>query len=651
MTPRASLTSFVRETASVRVALLFLFHALVFTVSFVLACLLRFEFALPPDFIATFRSSLVAVVLVQLTIGALFSFYRGWWRYVGVSDVIRLVFGLCTATAVLMLLWYTGSALGVPARYIRVPRSVLLIDWAFALLTLFGARIVIRVSRDHLRPAERTPDAQKRVLIVGAGDAGEALAREIQHRPQLGMKIVAFIDDHRAKWGSQIRGIKVYGPIKTISEIAGELRADEALLAIPSASGKRIREIIHHLAEAGLRFKTMPGIDHLVSGKVHLAELRPVNVEDLLRRERIDLPGDPVRQLFRGKRVLVTGAGGTIGAELASQVLQFDPEELILAERSEFALYECHKRLQRESPRLMPLVSCNLVDIRDSSAIDALLHERRPQIVLHAAAHKHVPLGEENPREYIRNNALATHDLAERCVRTGAERFVFISTDKAINPTSVMGATKRAAEIMLLDLARSSGMKISVVRFGNVIGSSGSVIPLFIEQIAAGGPVTVTHPEVTRYFLRTSEAVSLVLQAATLGDGADVFMLDMGEPIKIVDLARDLIQLSSQRAEDIQIVFTGLRAGEKLFEELRLTGETIRPTRHPRIVITEQPQLDHAAVANIGMRLDQAVRDGNDAAVAVMRELVPEFVSPAPSSTKAALVPLSMASAAVAALP
>jgi FlaA1/EpsC-like NDP-sugar epimerase len=643
----------VRETVAVRVTLLFLFHALVFTVSFVLACLLRFEFSLPPDGIETFRSSLVAVVLVQLFAGALFSFYRGWWRYVGVSDVIRLVFGLCAATAVLMVLWYTAGYLGIPARYIRVPRSVLLIDWGLALLTLFGARVVIRVSRDHLRPINGAPEAQKRVMIVGAGDAGEALAREIQHRPQLGMKIVAFIDDHRAKWGSHIRGIKVYGPISAVGTIARELRSDEALLAIPSASGKRIREIIHHLGEAGLRFKTIPGIDHLVSGKVHVTELRPVKVEDLLRRERVDLPGDPARQLFRGKRVLLTGAGGTIGSELASQVLQFDPEQLILVERSEFALYECRKRLQRESPRLLPLVSCNLVDIRDCAAMEALLEETQPQIVLHAAAHKHVPLGEENPREYIRNNTLATRQLAERCAGAAVERFVFISTDKAINPTSVMGASKRAAEILLLDVARSSRMKVSVVRFGNVIGSSGSVIPLFIEQIAEGGPVTVTHPDVTRYFLRTSEAVSLVLQAATLGDGGNVFMLDMGEPIKIVDLARDLIQLSSQRADDIQIVFTGLRPGEKLFEELRLTGETIRPTRHPRIVITEQPQLDHASVVNLGLRLDQAVVAGNEAAVAVLRELVPEFVSPGaePPAKASAPAPLTVATAAIAALP
>src|SRR5437763_2700268 len=340
----------------------------------------------------------------------------------------------------------------------------------------------------------------------------------------------------------------------------------------------------------------MPGIDHLVSGRVHVSQLRPVNVEDLLRRKRIDLPGDPVRELFKGKRVLITGAGGTIGSELASQVAQFEPESIALAERSEFALYEVRKRLAREAAASACRISSNIVDIRDTDAVEALLAGEKPQIVLHSAAHKHVPLGEENPAEYLRNNALATRMVAELCIGRGVERFVFISTDKAINPTSVMGASKRAAELLLLDVPAEASMKAQIVRFGNVIGSSGSVIPLFMEQIAAGGPVTVTHPGVARYFIRTSEAISLVLQAATLGDAGRVFMLDMGEPVKIADLARDLIQLSNHTEDEIPIVFTGLRPGEKLFEEIRLEGESTHPTVHPQIVVTEPPQPDAARV-------------------------------------------------------
>jgi len=612
--------SVLGRMAAARVAILFLFHAAVFIACYFVAWMLRFEFSVPGDFKPLLTTTLLFVVGTQLLVGLFFGFYRGWWRYVGIADVIRLVAGLSTATAILFIGWYAGTMFGIQHRYVHAPRGVLLVDWAFALLTLFGVRVAIRLGRDRFRGSDASVD-MKRVLIIGAGDAGETLAREMEHRPQLGLKVVGFVDDHRAKWNSQIRGIKVCGPIEKIGQLADSLHADEALIAIPSASGKRIREIIHHLSQAGLKFKTIPGIDHLVSGKVHVTQIRPVNVEDLLRRKRIDLPGDPVRQLFTGRRVLVTGAGGTIGAELASQVLQFEPESLALVERSEYALYEVRKRLQNETPWAGSAITGNLLDICDSEIFDALLERERPHIILHAAAHKHVPLGEENPPEYLRNNCLATRTIAELSIRHGVERFVFISTDKAINPSSVMGATKRAAEIALLDLSRQSGMTMTIVRFGNVIGSSGSVIPLFMEQIAAGGPITVTHPDVTRYFIRVSEAVSLVLQAATLGGGGQIFMLDMGEPVKIADLARDLLSLSNHIEDEIPIVYTGLRTGEKLFEEIHLEGESIRPTIHPQIVITEAPQPDGGRVA---AWLSEA-RCTTRGVKPLLADLVPEF--------------------------
>jgi FlaA1/EpsC-like NDP-sugar epimerase len=616
--------SFLVRIAASRVTILFAFHAVVFAACYVFAYLLRFEFAIPGEFNETFRWSLPVVLGVQLLVGIAFGFYRGWWRYVGMADVVRLVFGLSIALALLLSLWYVGGLFGIEPRYVKSPRGVLLTDWAFSLLSLFGIRVLIRLGRDRLRPAE-AETLQKRVLIIGAGDAGESLAREIEHRPQLGMTVAGFVDDHRAKWGSQIRGIKVYGPIANIGRVADDSRSDEALIAIPSASGKRVREIIEHLSAADLPFKTIPGIDQLVSGKVQVSQLRPVNVEDLLRRERIDLPGDPVRELFRGKRVLITGAGGTIGSELASQVLQFEPESVALLERSEYALYEVRKRLAREAGWATSKITSNLVDICDSAVVDALLAFERPHIVLHSAAHKHVPLGEENPIEYLRNNALATRELARLCIKHDVARFVFISTDKAINPTSVMGATKRAAEILLLDAIRDQDMKMTIVRFGNVIGSSGSVIPLFMEQIAAGGPITVTHPGVTRYFIRTSEATSLVLQAATIGDGGRVFMLDMGEPVKIGDLARHLIRLSNHTEDEIQIVFTGLRPGEKLFEEIRLEGESIHPTVHPQIVITEAPQPDSAKISHWLHHVPASTFGDAGEVRALLRDLVCEY--------------------------
>lgn len=624
---RSGFETLVVRLSAARVPILFFVHAVIFAAAYAFSYLLRFEFAITPEYVVTFRSSLAIVVGIQLVVGAVFGFYRGWWRYVGIGDVVRLVFGLTMATGLLVMLWYVGPHFGIPDRFIKSPRGVLLTDWAFSLLILFGARVVIRLGRDRMRPADFATNEAKRVLIIGAGDAGETLARELEHRPQLGMKAVGFIDDQRAKWGSHIRGIRVHGPIANVGMIADDLRADEALIAIPSASGKRVREIIHYLSGANLQFKTIPGIDHLVSGKVHVSQLRPVNVEDLLRRRSVDLPGDPVRHLFNGKRVVVTGAGGTIGAELASQILEYGPESLAIVERSEYALYEVRKRLAGELTTASARISWNLTDIADDNVMSALIERERPQIVLHAAAHKHVPLGEENPAEYLRNNTLATRSFAEICAEHGVERFLLISTDKAINPTSVMGATKRAAEILLLDLARRCHMKCTVVRFGNVIGSSGSVIPLFMEQIAAGGPITVTDPEVTRYFIRTSEAISLVLQAATLGDDGQIFMLDMGEPIKIIDLARDLIRLSNHSEDEIPIVLTGLRPGEKLFEEIRLEGESISPTVHPHIVITEAAIPPEARVEEWLARAGRMTSHPAADVIRALREIVPEYAN------------------------
>jgi FlaA1/EpsC-like NDP-sugar epimerase len=629
----------VEKLAGARVLILFLFHVFVFSISYVFATLVRFEFEIPKNHMAGFEASLPLVVGVQLAVGLFFGFYRGWWRYVGITDVMRLVAGLTTAQIILLAIWFVGPQLDITSRLQGVSRGALLIDWAFALLILFGARVAIRLFRDRTRNGERTPRDARSVLIVGAGDAGEALAREIQHRPQLGLKVAGFVDDKQAKWGSHIRGIPVLGEIGDVAKFADELGVREAFIAVPSASGKRIREIVRLLDDADLEFKTMPGVDRLVSGEVHVSQLRPVNIEDLIRRERIDLPGDPVRELFRGKRVLVTGAGGTIGSELVTQILDFEPAHLALLERSEYALYEVDRRLRGEKGWLLNLVSRHLADIRDDDTMRQVMERVKPEIVLHAAAHKHVPLGEENPAEYVSNNTLATRRLAQVCCAYGVQRFVFISTDKAINPTSVMGATKRAAEIALLDLAERSPMRMTIVRFGNVLGSSGSVVPLFLEQIENGGPITVTHPDVTRYFLRQSEAISLVLQAATLGDDRNIFTLDMGEPIRIAELARDLIRLSGD--DSIEIRFTGLRPGEKLFEEIRLDGESATPTLHPQIVITRAPQPDQETVEEHLRRLEMSTVSNIEDPVEVLREFMPEYASPVaePRSVPAAPSP------------
>ena len=605
-----------------RVLILLGLHAFVFLACYLLATMIRFDFQLPVRHLEILRSSLPIIVGVQLVVGGLFGFYRGWWRYVGFADILRIVVGMTASLALLLAFWYTDPSQNV--RMTGLSRGVLVIDWAFCILTLFAARLIVRMTRDRIR-AEVGATTVKRVLIIGAGDAGETLAREIQHRPQLGMRLVGFVDDHAAKRGAFIRGVRVFGPISNIKSIASGCSANHTLIAIPTASGARMRQIVSHLAEAGLPFETMPGIDQLVTGEVSVSKLRPVDIEDLIRREKIELPGDQVRKLFEGRRVMITGAGGTIGSELANQILAFGPARLDLVERSEYALYEVDRRLRREHPARVQNTRRHLIDVQDVGEVRKLLASCEPEIVLHAAAHKHVPLGEENAAEYIRNNALATRAFAEICELQDVERFVLVSTDKAINPTSVMGASKRAAEVLLLDLAASSRMKIMAVRFGNVLGSSGSAVPLFLDQILAGGPVTVTHPEVTRYFLRQSEAISLVLQAATLGHHACVYMLDMGEPIRIADLARDLIHLSGHSEDEIPIMFTGLRPGEKLFEEVRLAGEAVHPTSHPQIVITEAPQPDRLFVRTWMQRLEHVVERSPELAVPTLVEGIAEY--------------------------
>jgi FlaA1/EpsC-like NDP-sugar epimerase len=604
-----------------RVAVLFIFHLIVFASCYILAWLVRFEFDIPDAFLPHLESSLPWVIGVQLLVGIVFGFYRGWWRYVGISDVLRLVAGTTVSLGILLAIWYVQPVFDVLVPLQGVSRAALLIHWSLTLLSLFGARVFVRVSRDRSSvPAER-----RNVLIVGAGDAGEALAREIQHRPNLGVRIVGFVDDQTAKWNSNIRGIKVYGPIKNIERIAERTGAEEVFLAIPNASGRRLREIIHHIADAKLKFKTVPGMEQLVSGRASLAELRALNVEDLIRRTEIFLPGDPVRELFQGRRVLVTGAGGTIGTELSKQIAQLNPKSLTMLDRSELALYELGLSMNGLSEPSRPGFEYVLLDIRDTASLEILLRETQPEIVIHAAAHKHVPLGEANPVEYVRNNTLATRRFAELCEAQGVERFIFISSDKAINPTNVMGASKRAGEILLSDYQNQARMTISSVRFGNVLGSSGSAIPLFLRQIAEGGPVTVTHPDATRYFLRLSEAISLVLQAATFGENGSVLMLDMGDPIRIADVARDLIHLSGRSSEEIQIVFTGLRPGEKIVEEVRLQGETFELTPHPQIVITKAPQPPAHLIANAIAELNSLDYLSAPSVLSLLRQLIPEY--------------------------
>jgi FlaA1/EpsC-like NDP-sugar epimerase len=440
----------------------------------------------------------------------------------------------------------------------------------------------------------------------------------------MGIEVVGFVDDDAMKVGTVIQGHKVLGDSASIARIAKERSAEQAIITIASAAGSTIRKIVEVCEKAGLPVKIIPGIYEILQGKVGISRIREVTIEDLLGREAVELDLEAIGRFLRGKRVLVTGAGGSIGSELCRQVARFDPEQIILLEQAENPLFEIDGEMRRERPNLdaVPVIA----DVCDSNRVDTVFSRFRPQVVFHAAAHKHVPMMEWNPGEALKNNIFGTRKVADAADRFGAEAVVMISTDKAVNPTSVMGASKRVAEVYVQALARRSKTKFVAVRFGNVLGSAGSVIPTFKEQIRRGGPITVTHPEMKRYFMTIPEACQLVMEAATMGQGGEIFVLDMGEPVRIADLARDLIRLSGLTEEEIPIVFTGVRPGEKLFEELSTNGENMSRTRHPKIFIGRIAEYPYAKVTeNLAVIAGVTNAATRAEAVAALRTCVPEM--------------------------
>jgi FlaA1/EpsC-like NDP-sugar epimerase len=491
------------------------------------------------------------------------------------------------------------------------------------------------------RPAShRLPaDFPQRVLVVGAGDAGTNVVREVLDNPSLHMEVAGFVDDDPRKRSARIFGVPVLGNRRAIPQLLEQQGIELVIIAMPAAPGREIREIVHICELAGVPTKIMPGLYEMLGGMVSVSELRNVEIEDLLRREPVQTDIEAVSRLIAGKRVMITGGGGSIGSELCRQVLRFGPAELIVLGHGENSVFEICNELNRQLSRLgheaaspsrpLPVVRPVIADVRFPDRLRAVLDQFRPQIVFHAAAHKHVPLMEANPIEAISNNVLGTRNLLDAAVVAGVERFVMISSDKAVRPKSIMGVSKRVAEMLVHQTAWEVGKPYVAVRFGNVLGSRGSVLQTFKQQISVGGPVTVTHPEMKRFFMTIPEAVQLVLQAAVLGQGGEVFMLDMGEPVKIVDLARDVIELSGlEVGHDIDIVFTGIRPGEKLHEELFTPGESYRRTEHQKIFVIDSAS-DHvlpSQVVQAVVRLEDAVYGNNvDALRKVLGELLPEF--------------------------
>jgi FlaA1/EpsC-like NDP-sugar epimerase len=572
-----------------------------------LAFALRFDQGVPRYYDTLFRRTILIVVAIKLVVFVLFRFYDRWWRYVSIRDMWSAVRGVTAASLVASLTVYFIS----PVAQVRLPRSVAVMDWLLLLGLIAGTRLLARSVIE--RPGTgRLVARGKEVLVVGAGDAGQLTIREMQRNRQLGYTPIGLIDDDPRKKNLRIHGVRVLGTTEELAHILRDNRPDEVLIAIPSASGEARQRIVTVTRENNVAVKTLPGLYELISGETDLAtQIRPVQVEDVLGREPVDVDLEASASYLENETVLVTGAGGSIGSELCRQIARLGPQRLILVDQGETALFEIERELvdERGFAACIPV----LADVKSRTKMRQVFDRYRPSIVFHAAAYKHVPLMEANPLESVRNNALGTRILAEIAVEFGAERFLLVSTDKAVNPKTVMGQSKALCEwiVEAYGAREDIATRFVAVRFGNVLGSSGSVIPIFRRQIANGGPVTVTHPEMTRYFMTIPEAASLVIQAGGIGGRGDVFVLDMGDPVRILDLAKQMVRLSGKEPDrDIAVAIVGTRPGEKLHEELWGAGETAVSTSHPKIMRVSGPTVDAVWLQDELAELERLVREG-----------------------------------------
>ncbi|MBM3267046.1 MAG: polysaccharide biosynthesis protein [Candidatus Sericytochromatia bacterium] len=588
--------------------------ALLVAVAYSLAFVLRFDSVrnIPEQHLSQFWLFLAIVPFIRLACNAAWGLYRHVWRYVGTRDALAVAGATFTGSAIFALLVVMTGQQGFP-------RSVVGIEFLLSLVMLLGARLGWRSWAER---GPRSAAGATRTLVVGAGDAGELLVRDLVRRPERNMLPIGFIDDDPRKQGARIHGVEVVGTRADLPRIVQERKVDLVVLALPGASLKDRRTLAKLAAATPAQVKTVPSMHDIIDGKVSVSEMRDVAIEDLLGREQV-VTDTALLGYLCGRRVLVSGAGGSIGAELCRQIANLQPAQLLLLGHGENSIYLIAQELTEKFGALD--VRSLIADTRDDKRIGRIFEEFRPEVVFHAAAHKHVPLMEDNAAEAVTNNVLGTRVMAEAAAAAGCERFVMVSTDKAVNPTSIMGRSKRLAELLIQDLASRSESLFVAVRFGNVLGSRGSVVPLFRQQIAAGGPVTVTHPDMRRYFMTIPEAVTLLLQAAAVGRQGEVLMLEMGEPVRIVDLARNLIKLSGFRPEDVEIVYTGARPGEKLFEELLVTDEAARPTDHPQVFAARRagppdprwwPPLLARLLAAAATQDDAAVRDLLEQAIA-----------------------------------
>jgi len=565
----------------------FFIDILLINLSFFLSLLIFYDFSIPKDYITMYFTNAIDYILIKLIVFAKFKFYSNLWEYASINELFQLAIGIGAANALTTLYWFIYR--------IYFPKTIYVLIILFEMFFIGGFRLSYRIYKGVVSGEILTSKGTKRVMVIGAGDAGSMVIKELKNHPQLNSRAVAIIDDDPKKEGTRINGVPVVGQRYDIYSAAMKMNIDEIIIAMPSASKKVIREVVEECNKTKCKVKILPGIYELIDGKVNISKIRDVKIEDLLGREQVRLDIESISSYLKNKVVLVTGGGGSIGSELCRQIAKYYPRELIILDIYENNAYALQNELNlmynynstnRNTPRLNFRVI--IASIRDKEHIEEIIKEHRPEVIFHAAAHKHVPLMEDNPKAAICNNIFGTLNLVQSADKYGVKKFVLISTDKAVNPVSVMGATKRVCEMIIQSINNISETDFVAVRFGNVLGSNGSVIPLFKKQIEQGGPVTVTDPEMIRYFMTIPEAAQLVLQAGAMAEGGEIFVLDMGEPVKILKLAEDLIRLSGfEPYEDIPIEITGVRPGEKLCEEMLLSKE-ISSTKHEKIFV-EKP--------------------------------------------------------------
>ena len=618
---------------------LLILDAVLLGLSTMLAYVVRFE-GLDWGNANLYTALVYLAVSLPIKLGVLLyvGLYRRLWRFAGAAELEHILVATAISASLSTLI---GAAVlpGLGITPLRVPLSVLFIDGCLSAGAVALPRLFIRLI--GRRSQWRRLEAARRVLIVGAGSAGEVIVKELLSHPQLGLNPIGFVDDDRSKHGHRLCDLPVHGSLAAIKDLVLRYDVEEVIIAMPRAPGAVVREVVRAAMEAGVKTRTVPGIFDIISGRVAVASLRQVEIQDLLRREPIQTDLEQVRVLATGETVMVTGAGGSIGSELCRQLARLEPAQVLVMGHGENSIFDVMAELNERYPNVtaVPIIG----DVRDRERMRLIFERYRPYAVFHAAAHKHVPLMEENMAEAVTNNVLGTKNIAELSAEFGVEHLVLISTDKAVRPTNVMGATQRVAEQIVQEIAETHGRNFVAVRFGNVLGSRGSVVPTFLRQIEAGGPVTVTHPEMRRYFMTIPEAVQLVLQAGAIGKGGEVFVLDMGEPVKILDLATDLIRLSGlEVGTDIEIRFSGTRPGEKLYEELFFDSESALPTGHPKVLRAKNGVLPIGLSTVVDLLVDGARRGWSDDQLRnLLGRLVPDFRVPTPEVEAEVDLPIS----------